>query len=468
MRESAKGRNRMRQYRLRAFSAFVSNFARTTMMRVKLPKEKTIARCCHAQTDQVELSPNEKIEQPCAWIAEVYFPSDQPALFEMLNILGAESRFAEKEGIVSRVEKSQICSPVSHHELGYSYGSREQLPGLHSLQMKIPDIADRVSFSLHTLGESLVVLVACFSLKEERRSLQSAITARYKIDAKHTPRGLSIFTPEMQRNRSIKREKDSLQAELGEWVSKLAPGFFSRNKESLPMCEVITAEFLDFTQERRFGHFSRDLFAAQPWDSYTSVRMPGAILGISEEDTYKLTICANRPKLTNALEKTAGSSMDFSTWMDLELSELIAGFTVVSACKALISRVNFTRKVTFNAGGHRFSDLLRQIERINEELISLEGVSCQGIEWLLGSSALSFTCADEHAAYAKLSDRILEAFEHRKEEATRQMRSLGDSMSVIANLRSARESSRLNKLVLLLSLVCAADAVIQIAQAIMS
>ncbi len=199
------------------------------------------------------LTEGQRIDTPGLWATEAYTPASAAILLRSLNKLTRNYNGLGDRDPADWVRR-QRHRPGSSYHLYLVRPGKGRIPS--TFEVELPAFAAAATATIWSATASLTMITVAFELNDHARGRINDILARDQPTRleRSGKRGMSIFTPELERRRLVGDVRSKWIAETSTWFQSNFPGLFSSSGVDVPTCElsVVTGirPFPDWNDDR--------------------------------------------------------------------------------------------------------------------------------------------------------------------------------------------------------------------------
>ena len=436
----------------------------------------------------------ESIEVPAIWVVELYTPSTVEGLLGGIERLGWETRRSGGDDILKWMADIRHGRAAGWTALGLVSSTRAG----HLMTERSAELPSRIQAAqpmLMSVMPSITALVTCFILTDDaakevnlplRREFATFTTRddrfrrrhlfRYVIRGGDIHMGSTIHAPDFQRRDEVVRTLDSLEADCTAWVAKQLPGAFAGGlrRGLFPTSMLFVSERRRLMREHLRLRALEGAELDRAFDAFQTDEWPRARLlmprGFRREDLRVRFACRRR----DAFPPRNGYPDPSSNWTIAQRADdLVRGLAVRWAISCLLEgyahRLSALRDAT--AGKHRLRpvrDLKTLRDFARKDLLDIRS----------STSELARFAKSPHYVYDTIEPRyvrpirgshpaLLEHLREAQESQCAQLQQDADhllmAMSATTDVTQTISNIRLQRIVLLVTIVSVVVAAIALA-----
>ncbi len=455
----------------------------------KIDNRKIIKReleYLHNERDPKELKKitppkGEKIEIHCAWVSEVFTPSNINRLLKALKRLKwdyPENNLGTKISLTNWVTQGRSHGDQSSWINGgivLSNDDKNRFPGSEIRRAKLPNNVDYCILSLHNISSSVTIVTMQFIFNNKADiPLNKSLSHVHKTKIKRIgDRKISFIGPIHQKKESVKIQFDALHINLNTWFNKYFPGHFSTTKKSLPTISLVTTKKYKISGKKVSvfkDHYS-DMLFDYDMENWTSKNMPELQLRTNINKKSLGVLFGNFSELTkNGMEPYGGKNREgLARKFNAEIINTMALWSIHHLLLSFEKQLSTIRDKTTLAIKES-GQAIKNLNYIQSHFLSISTdvqIVSNSIRSLIKSKNNYLNgCMDflppNHfrKIYPDFLDLLKQNDEMRTESLIKQESQVNESItasgnltSAIANLHTQQTMSRLTKVIIVLTIV---------------
>lgn len=433
-----------------------------------------------ALNEETSLPDGELIDLCCFWAVEFYTPAHIDALYSSLRNLGWDkgNGLGFRDDIAASVQMwRQRPDGRGWLNLGVIRPPGKQNSSIFDhRKAPLPAQVQFATGGLYALTSSITCVVIGFVLgKNHSTRYNEAIRTDRQTYTKPLKRGYRVFCPETQKSEDIGKIRSELSKLASDWFSKNLPGLFSSGilGGALPTCEFVTLRQADPFPKKCEAHGSpsrylsvMDLYST--YNAWYSVNTPGLkfaqLQRIARDSLYHSILAIREDRIDEKIQKKWGNQNRSNRihYINDKATHLLSRWAVLALIDGYSQRLNAIRdssllrpkssrsavKILKNLGSH--VSLSVDIAAVGTELNAYTKdlpSFCRGLE--------KFKHCNENVNDTDLTlDRgICDAIEKRASWLQLVDKSLRDQLTQYGSLLGARENTRLQRRISVLTIV---------------
>lgn len=427
----------------------------------------------------------ESCELVSVWVAEVFTPSTLSGLTDGLRRRGWDYIRAGNRDTVDWVLQSRVRGRGSWSRLGLVTRRGEGLPDLRD---DLPPGVDAISLGLFTLTSSITVMTAAFVLSDEAAvGYHETLAADYQTALLPLPRdrgrrlaqlgwrirygpgwmwrrGHSIEDPEFRRRGAATAYLVGHKERAQEWMAERFPGVFAAGLlgGDFPAAALNVLEAAEPFVEDGPG-WQRAAGLDNWWGTWRSEEWPGCVLAIpggGYGEVRHLMRLAVKQSHTEEWRLDRPGNWNVSLNADDSLAGLLARWAILTASYGQREALVTVRDVTAGKTEHRVVRELKTLRQrasssaLDAELLAREGVQLANDKNRLRHGTVEFKREDSgNSEDVELLDLLSQNLLSHSEDLGRINRLVLDTTALTANLTAAISSIRLQRVVIIVSIV---------------
>ncbi|MBU1131133.1 hypothetical protein KJ840_03305 [Patescibacteria group bacterium] len=432
----------------------------------------------HDERDPKELKSttppeSEKIEIHCAWVSEVFTPSNINSLLKSLKKLGwdaPESNTGNKINLTDWVKHGRSYGNQSSWINGgiiLSKTDKSRFLGADIRRAKLPKGIDYCSLSLRNITSSITIVTIQFVFSDDlASSLNPLFKTLHKTKIERKSRNIiSFIGPASQKRKSVQQQFTNVHKNLFSWFNKNLPGHFASSKGDLPTISLVTtAEYKKSNSQKSIlkDHYS-DLLFDYGNEDWTGKEVPelelrvqsnknslGILFGnfgdLTQKDMEQYG-GANRAGITNKLnlymENTAGLWSTHHLLLNCEKQLSSLRDKAVSPIKRIghaIQNLNFIRS--------QFLSISTDIQAISHDIENLTKSKNR-----YSDDCLDFTPPEHYKSLPDFLELLRQQDEMRVKTLKTQEKQVNESINASGNLTSAIANLKIQRNVFWLTII---------------
>lgn len=236
------------------------------------------------------LQEGQRVVTPGLWATEVYTPASAAILLRSL-----EKLTRSYDGLGDRDPADWVRR--QRRRPGSSYYLYLVKPGKRhvksSFEVELPGFASAATATVWSATASLTMITVAFELNDHARDrIEDILTKDQPTRLERSGnRGISIFTPDLERRRLVGDVRSEWIAEAGTWFGSNFPGLFSSSGVDVPTCELSV-----LTGIQPFPHWDDDRGGPRDHETRHALRVSHAEVFVPGGETDPGTFFAPFPE----------------------------------------------------------------------------------------------------------------------------------------------------------------------------